>query len=48
MAFFDLHSRYVLNWSISDSMDANWCAEALKETIEKYGTPQFIYPGEHA
>jgi putative transposase len=41
-AFLDLHSRYVLNWSISNCMDADWCAEVLKETIEKYGTPQII------
>lgn len=41
-AFIDLHSRYVLNWSISNSMDADWCTETLKETIEMYGKPEII------
>lgn len=41
-AIIDLHSRYVLNWSISNSMDAKWISEVMKETIEKYGEPDII------
>ena len=26
-AVMDIHSRFVLNWSISNSMDAEWCTE---------------------
>jgi len=40
MAIIDLHSRYVLNWSVSNSMDASWCAEVLKEAIDKHGKMQ--------
>jgi putative transposase len=40
--FLDLKSRYVLNWSISNSMDAEWCTETLKETIEIHGKPDII------
>lgn len=40
MAVIDLHSRYVLHWSFSNSMSAEWYAEVLKETISKYGKPE--------
>jgi len=41
-AIIDLHSRYVLNWSISNSMDASWCKEVLEEAIELHGKPEII------
>ena len=39
MAIVDLHSRYVLKWSISNTMTADWCSQVLQETLEKYPTP---------
>jgi putative transposase len=42
IAIIDLYSRYVLNWALSNTMDAEWCAEILKETIEQYGTPEIF------
>ena len=41
-AIIDLYSRYVLNWSISNSMDASWVAKLMEETIEIYGEPEII------
>lgn len=41
-AIMDLYSRKVLNWSVSNTMSAEWCAEILKETIEKYGSPEIF------
>lgn len=41
-AIIDLHTRYVLNWSVSNTMNAHWCAEVLEETIEKYGVPEIF------
>ena len=41
-AIIDLHSRYVLNWSVSNSMDAAWCKEMVEESIEKNGKPEII------
>lgn len=41
-AIIDLHSRYVVNWSISNSMEAKWVTELMKETIEIYGEPEII------
>ncbi|WP_410479063.1 DDE-type integrase/transposase/recombinase, partial [Pedobacter psychrodurus] len=31
MAVIDVKSRYILNWSISNTMDAAWCTEVLEE-----------------
>ncbi|MCH2199673.1 MAG: IS3 family transposase, partial [Flavobacteriales bacterium] len=42
VAIIDLHSRYVLNWSVSNSMDATWCTEAMKEAIRKHGKSEII------
>ena len=42
IAIIDLHSRYVLHWSISNSMDADWCAEVMEETLSMYDEPEII------
>lgn len=42
VATIGLHSRYVLNWSVSNSMDAQWCKETLEEAINIHGTPENI------
>jgi len=42
IAIIDIHSRYVLNWSVSNTMDAQWCKEALEEAIAQHGTPEII------
>jgi len=39
IAIIDLHSRYVLKWSISNTMTADWCSHVLQETLEKYPNP---------
>ncbi len=41
-AIIDLHSRYVLNWSLSNSMDAVWCKETLEEAIDTHGCPEIM------
>ncbi len=41
-AIIDLHSRYVVNWSISNSMSAQWCNQVLEEAINKYGKPEIF------
>lgn len=42
IAIIDLHTRYVLNWDVSNTMSAEWCAGLLKETIEKHGKPEIF------
>lgn len=41
-AIIDLHSRYVVNWSVSNTMDAQWCKETLEEAIAVHGKPEII------
>ena len=33
MAIIDWHSRYILNWALSTTMDADFCIVALNETL---------------
>jgi len=35
MAIIDWYSRYVLNWALSTTLEADFCIEALTETLEK-------------
>jgi putative transposase len=42
MAVVDLYSRKVLHWSVSNSMDAEWCTEVLNQTIVMYGVPEIF------
>jgi len=39
-AIIDVYSRKVLNWSISNSMTAEWVKELLEDTISMYGAPE--------
>jgi len=39
-AIIDVHSRKILNWSVSNSMSAQWCTELLRDTIKQYGSPK--------
>jgi putative transposase len=41
-AVIDLYSRYVVNWSVSNTMDSEWCAELLNEAIALHGKPAII------
>ncbi len=42
IAFIDLYSRYVLHWSLSNSMEAEWCKEALEETLLLHEKPGIL------
>lgn len=41
-AVIDLHTRYVVNWSISNSMTAEWCKQVVEEAIEINGKPEIL------
>lgn len=41
-AIIDLYSRFVVGWSLSNTMDAQWCADLLKEAVDNYGNPEII------
>jgi putative transposase len=42
VAVIDLHSRMILGWSLSNTMEAEWCVEVVKEAIERYGKPEIF------
>ena len=42
VAIMDWHSRKVLSWRVSNTLDAHFCVDALEEAIETYGTPQIF------
>ena len=42
VAIMDWHSRKVLSWRLSNSMDAGCCIEALKEALATHGTPEIF------
>lgn len=39
IAIIDLYSRYVLEWSVSTTMEAEWCTQTLQQALSKYGKP---------
>jgi putative transposase len=41
-AVIDVHTRFVVNWGISNVMSATWCMQIVEEAIEKYGQPEII------
>lgn len=41
-AVMDWHSRVVLSWRLSNTMDSHFCVEALEEAIAKHGAPDIF------
>lgn len=41
-AILDLFSRYVLSWRLSNSLEADFCIDGLKEAILKFKPPQIF------
>jgi putative transposase len=42
VAVMDWHSRKVLSWRVSNTMEADFCVEALTEAIGRYGAPEIF------
>jgi putative transposase len=42
VAIMDWYSRKVLAWRLSNTMDADFCIEALKEALAKHGMPEIF------
>ena len=47
VAIMDWYSRKVLSWWLSNSMDAVFCVEALKEALANHGTPETFNTDSH-
>lgn len=42
VAVIDWYSRKVLSWRLSNSLDADFCVEALEEAISEHGKPEIF------
>lgn len=42
VAVMDWFSRRVLSWRVSITMDADFCVEALREALDRYGPPEIF------
>lgn len=41
-AIIDLHSRFVVAWSLSNTMEAEWCVNTVKEAVQHFGKPEIL------
>jgi len=42
MAIMDWHSRRVLSWRVSNTLDTDFCIEALEEALKRFGAPEIF------
>ncbi|UCE55132.1 MAG: IS3 family transposase [Desulfobacterales bacterium] len=42
VAVMDWHSRKVLSWRLSNTLDTDFCVEALVEALSRFGSPQIF------
>ena len=41
-AIIDLYSRYIVGWSLSNTMTAEWCKACAKAAIDAHGEPEIF------
>jgi putative transposase len=41
-AIIDVHTKYIVNWSLSNTMTSEWCLNTIENAIEQYGVPQIV------
>jgi putative transposase len=41
-AIIDIYSKYIVGWSISNTMDATWVVDTLKQAVKQHGAPKYI------
>lgn len=42
VAVMDWYSRKILSWRVSNTLDSDFCVEALKEALSRYGRPEIF------
>jgi len=42
VAIMDVHSRRILSWRLSNTPDARFCIDALREALERHGRPEIF------
>lgn len=41
-AIMDVHSRKILSWGISNTLEAQWCVDVYNEAVDKFGAPEMM------
>jgi putative transposase len=41
-AIIDIYSKFIVGWSISNTMDASWVVDTLKKVVHQLGAPKYI------
>lgn len=41
-AIIDLYSRYIVGWSMSNTIEAEWVCAVVRDAVAAHGTPQII------
>jgi putative transposase len=42
LAIMDVYSRFIVGWSLSNTMEAEWVVNTLKASVVEYGKPEII------
>jgi putative transposase len=42
VAIIDVHSRFIVGWDISNTMESSWVAKTVKKAIGQFGKPEII------
>jgi putative transposase len=42
VAIIDLYSRFIVGWSLSNTMTSKWCKECLEMAIIQFGAPEIL------
>jgi putative transposase len=42
VGIIDVYSRYIVGWSLSNTMTTRWCRECLDEAIKNHGVPEIV------
>ena len=42
VAIMDLYSRFIVGWSLSNTMEAEWVVNTLRQAVARYGRPEII------
>ena len=42
VAIIDLYSRYIVGWSLSNTMTAEWCKACVRKAIAAHGEPKIL------
>ena len=42
VAIIDVYSRYIVGWSLSNTMEAGWVVDCVKQAIQRHGKPEII------